>query len=311
MDRDANYLAVGAFVLLVISMAVAFVFWYTDQQGRHSYARYEIYFDGSVSGLSVAGPVRYLGVDVGRVKQMTIDPARRNRVMVTVDIDTTTPLDSRTRASLSVQGVTGLLYIDLEQDPKSAVAGPLAQGLTYPVIPSKPSDFDVLVSNLPALTTRMVESVDRFNRLLSDDNLVAMKKTFENARLASERLPATMHGVQDLVVDMQGAAREVRGAATDLQSITSSTGPDVKAAIANVRLITDRLAVTSQRLDQFFADNGPGISRFTNQSLPDLERALRDTRAATRDLRELSHALKEDPSRLIYEPNSRGLEVPQ
>ena len=30
MDRDANYVAVGAFVLLVIAMAVSFVFWYTD-----------------------------------------------------------------------------------------------------------------------------------------------------------------------------------------------------------------------------------------------------------------------------------------
>ncbi|MFI4889182.1 MAG: MlaD family protein [Steroidobacterales bacterium] len=311
MDRDANYLAVGAFVLLVLAMAVAFVFWYTDQQNRHNYARYEIYFEGSVSGLSVAGPVRYLGVDVGRVKRMAIDPVRHNRVLVTVDIDTTTPIDSRTLASLSVQGVTGLLYIDLEQDPKATVAGPLAQGLQYPVIPSKPSDFDVLISNLPALATRMVESVDRFNRLLSDDNLVALKKTIENARLASEHLPATARGMQDLVVNMQGAAQAVRGAATDLQSITSSTGPDVKAVVANVRLITDKLAATSQRLDQFVADNGPGISRFTNQSLPDLERLLRDTRAAARDLRDLSHALKENPSQLIYEPSYRGLEVPQ
>ena len=310
MDRDANYLAVGAFILLVISMAVAFVFWYTDQQNRHSYARYEIYFEGSVSGLSMGGPVRYLGVDVGRVKQMAIDAARRNRVLVTVDIDETAPLDNRTLASLNVQGVTGLLYIDLEQDPNAA-AGPLAQGLEYLVIRSKPSGFDLVLSKLPELEAHLVESVDRFNRLLSEDNLVALKKTFENLRLASERLPATVHGMQDLVAEMQGAAREVRGAATDLQSITSSAGPDIKATIANVRLITDRLATTSQRLDQFIADNGPGISRFTNQSLPELERLLRDTRAAAENLKDLSHSLKENPSQLIYEPTYRGLEVPR
>jgi ABC-type transporter Mla subunit MlaD len=46
MDRDANYVAVGAFVLLVIAMAVSFVFWYTDQQDKHTYQRYEIYFPG-------------------------------------------------------------------------------------------------------------------------------------------------------------------------------------------------------------------------------------------------------------------------
>jgi ABC-type transporter Mla subunit MlaD len=36
MDRDANYVAVGAFVLLVIALAVAFVFWYTDQQDQRT-----------------------------------------------------------------------------------------------------------------------------------------------------------------------------------------------------------------------------------------------------------------------------------
>jgi len=46
MDRDSNYVAVGAFVLLVITMAVSFVFWYTDQRDKRTYQRYEIYFTG-------------------------------------------------------------------------------------------------------------------------------------------------------------------------------------------------------------------------------------------------------------------------
>jgi hypothetical protein len=64
-------------------------------------------------------------------------------------------------------------------------------------------------------------------------------------------------------------------------------------------------------LDQFIADNGPGISSFTNHSLPELERLLRDAGAAARDIRDLSRSLKENPSQLIYEPNNRGVVVPQ
>ena len=44
------------FVLLVIAMAVSFVFWYTDQQDKRSYQRYEIYFQGTVSGLTPGSP---------------------------------------------------------------------------------------------------------------------------------------------------------------------------------------------------------------------------------------------------------------
>src|SRR5450631_4659735 len=73
MDRDANYVAVGAFVLLVIAMAVSFVFWYTQERDKRTYQRYEIYFHGSVSGLTAGSPVRYLGVDVGKVVRIMLD----------------------------------------------------------------------------------------------------------------------------------------------------------------------------------------------------------------------------------------------
>jgi phospholipid/cholesterol/gamma-HCH transport system substrate-binding protein len=63
---------------LVVAMAVSFVFWYTGQQDKRTYLRYEIYFEGSVSGLSAGSPVRYLGVDVGKVVRIALDPQQRN-----------------------------------------------------------------------------------------------------------------------------------------------------------------------------------------------------------------------------------------
>ena len=49
MEREANYAAVGAFVLLVVAMAIGFVYWYSDARDAKSYERYEVYFEGSVS----------------------------------------------------------------------------------------------------------------------------------------------------------------------------------------------------------------------------------------------------------------------
>src|ERR1700722_13452106 len=115
MDRDANFFAVGAFVLLVSAMALSFVLWYTNQQDKRIYLRYEIYFPGTVSGLTPGSPVRYLGVAGGKVARTMIDPQQRNRVLVVVDIEAPAPIDGRIRASLSLQGITGLLYIDLKQ----------------------------------------------------------------------------------------------------------------------------------------------------------------------------------------------------
>jgi phospholipid/cholesterol/gamma-HCH transport system substrate-binding protein len=313
MDRDANYVAVGAFVLLVMAMALSFVLWYTNQRDKHVYLRYEIYFPGSVSGLTPGGPVRYLGVDVGKVSRILIDPQQRNRVLVIVDIEANAPIDGRTRASLSLQGITGLLFIDLKQDGNAAAAaaapGVLEDGLHYPVIRSAPSDFDVLLSNLPALTTHLVDLVERFNQVFSDENVHTFKATLDNARLASERLPVTLQEIQGLVADVRRTTQEVQGAAADLRGIEEHSAPDLESAITNIQHVSDNLARTSDRLEHFVVDNEPGISRFTQQSLPEFEQLLRESREAARDFRDLSRSLKQNPSQLIYEPNYRGVEV--
>ena len=51
MERSANYAAVGAFVLVVTLIGALFVYWYTDTREHRDYNRYEMYFDGTVSGL--------------------------------------------------------------------------------------------------------------------------------------------------------------------------------------------------------------------------------------------------------------------
>ncbi len=309
MDRDTNYVAVGAFVLLVIAMALSFVFWYTDQQDKRTYQRYEIYFPGSVSGLTAGSAVRYLGVDVGKVVRIALDPQQRKTVQVIADIDSTAPIDDRTRASLSLQGVTGLLFVDLEQDPKAESTGTMPQGQRFPMIRSRRSDFDVLLSNLPALTTHLVELANHFNDIFSDETVRSLKATLENARLASERLPGTARELQELLAEVRHATQEAQATISDLHGVLAKSSPDLETAIANIRQISDNLAQTTQRLNSFVADNEPGVSQFARQSLPELEQLLRETRAAAREFRDLSRSLKQNPSQLIYEPTYRGIEV--
>ncbi len=310
MDRDPNYVAVGAFVILVIAMGLCFVFWYTGQQDKRAYQRYEIYFQGSVSGLTAGSPVRYLGVDVGKIVRITLDPQQRKRVQVIADIDATAPIDDRTRASLSLQGITGLLFIDLQQDPKADGGGALTQGQRYPVIQSKPSDIDVLLGSLPTLSTHLVELADHVNRVFSDENVRSFTATLNNARLASDRLPGAIDDVQKMVADVRDSNRALQASAAGLRGIVEHATPDIEATLVNIRHISDKLAATSDRLDAFVAENAPQATIFTKQSLPEFELLLRESRQAARDFRDLSRSLKQNPSQLIYESNYRGVVVP-
>lgn len=311
MDRETNYVVVGAFVLLVIGMAVSFVYWYTDQKDKRTYQRYEIYYDGTVSGLTGGSPVRYLGVDVGKVVRIELEPKQRKRVEVIADIDANAPISSRTLALLSLQGVTGLLFIDLEEDPKSSANGPLPLGQRYPMIRSAPSDLDVLLRSLPALANHAIELVDHMDQVFSAENVQAFKATLANAREASQRSPALLREIEQLVADLKHTSDEVDSAATDFRRVTNDAGPELKATLVNIRRITETLASTSEHLNDFVSQNEPTISRFTSQGLPELERLLRESRDALRDFRDLSRSLKQNPSQVLYESNYHGVELPR
>ena len=115
------------FALARVAAAVAFVWWYSGRGDRREYDALRDLLPGTVSGLSQGSPVRYLGVDVGRVTQPRGRPRNPGRVDGVVEIDSTAPISGATRAKLGLLGLTGLLYIDLQQDfmtdPHAAAAG--------------------------------------------------------------------------------------------------------------------------------------------------------------------------------------------
>jgi len=169
----------------------------------------------------------------------------------------------------------------------------LAQGQRYPVIRSAPSDFDVLLSSLPAAGPPIPSNWWTASIRSSATKMRARSRPLlDSARLASERLPNTIRDVQELVADTRHATQEVQGAVTDLRGILARATPDIESAVTNVRHVSDNLAKTSDRLDQFIADNEPGVTRFTHQSLPEFEQLLRESRQAARDFRDLSRSLK-------------------
>lgn len=311
MEREANYAAVGAFVLLVAVLGTLFVYWYSDSREHRDYTRYEIYFEGSVSGLERGSAVRYLGVDVGRVYTMRVDPRDAGRVQVIVDIDSTAPISNKTAAELSLQGVTGLLYIDLLSNTGNRKLTKAVPSEKYPVIRSARSNFDLFLSSLPDLVGKANEVVESALELLSDKNIAAVTHALGNIDEATAGLPRTLRQIDALVVELRGASGDIRTVAQNINGIATTSGPQITAALERVRDVTDNLAKASAELQGMIGDNRKDLRSFTRDSLPEFERFLREGRSAAREIRELAHSLRDDPSQLIYQPPPQGVEIPQ
>jgi len=93
----------------------------------------------SVAGLNVNAPVKYRGVDVGKVREIRLDPGIPGQVRLLFAIERGTAIKEDTAAMLKSQGLTGIAYVELDG---GSLASPRVRAIApekYPVIRTKRS----------------------------------------------------------------------------------------------------------------------------------------------------------------------------
>src|ERR1700740_3485554 len=100
METRANYVAVGAFVLLVLcGIGVAFL-WIARVQFKNEFNIYQTHVAGSVNGLSVDAPVRLNGITIGHVASIDLDPINPDLVTLVMHVEDRFKIHSDAVASL-------------------------------------------------------------------------------------------------------------------------------------------------------------------------------------------------------------------
>jgi len=97
----------------------------------------------------------------------------------------------------------------------------------------------------------------------------------------------------------------------DIHAATRAAGPDIAAAVQRLRETTDHLAIASQSLDGFVAENRDELSSFFRDGLPQIEELVRDSRGAAHEFSEFARSLRDNPSRIIYQSPPTGVEIPR
>jgi phospholipid/cholesterol/gamma-HCH transport system substrate-binding protein len=310
MEREAKYATLAAFALACILAAVAFVWWYSGRGDRRDYVTYEIYFQGTVSGLSRGSPVRYLGVDVGRVTALNIDKLDAGRVLVIAEIDSTAPISGATLAKLGLLGLTGLLYIDLQQ-PEIPAGRPLQDGVRHPLIPSRKGTIEASAERLPEILGQATSVLGRIERVLSDENVRALGQTMANIEQASADLPAAMAEARALATELRSISASTLQLTESLNRTVTTLQPDLETTLANARNASEKLARMADGLDKLVNANDGGLGRTAGAGVVELQQLLIDARSASNEVRELARTLRERPSSLLFEPRTSGVEIAQ
>jgi len=309
MFKGNNNFIVGLFVSLSIATFIAFVLWLTGRSSAEDMHRYSILFQRNVAGLSIGGPVSYMGVNIGSVIEMKLVRKQDMNVRVDIEVFASTPVDSGTFASLAFQGITGVAIINLSSDPGKHDELVLQPGNEFPVIPVRDVGFAALLSSAPRIMVKLDELLTHANELFSENNSAAIDSTLKNLESLVSSLAKSRETIANLPSELERTLAGIQATVDRLQGILKGVEPGLSSAIDNINLSSENLASLTARLDTWMAQNEAELQRFVKQGLDEVPELVSNARQAVRQLEKLVQELQDDPSQLIYRPRANALEI--
>ncbi len=287
MESRAHAFAAGLFTLLLAAAAIIGL-WWLGQSGPNV-SMYLLETRRNVTGLNLEALVRYRGIRAGRVEDISVDDKDPRVILVRISLDSRYRLTKGTTAQLGYQGITGLAYVQLEDDgshpePLVATDGRL------PRLALKPTVLDTLGEKADDIVGQVALVTERLARLLDEKNVANLSRTLENTAAASEglkELPQVVAALRQTLSETN--LKRLADVLEHLDQASADAGPLVAEARQTVKAMSE----LSRRLDVLAGEAGA-------DTLPRANVLLEELTADSRRLSRLLDTLEQNPNALVF-----------
>lgn len=297
METRSNHILVGAVTLALLIGALLFTVWIAGLSNSVK-SCYDVYFRGGVAGLNRGSNVSFAGVPVGEVEKISLLPERPEFVWVRISVEEGTPVLQGTKATINGVGFTGVSEIVLDGAVKGAAPLTDVGPNGCPVIPAGTGGLSAVLDSAPELIDRIQRLTERLTELLSDENQNSISDILENIETTTDVLAARAPDLADAIGDARIAARQAGIAAEKVGLLADSTrnvmDKDVAPAMRDMRQAVAAVESAANNLDAAIAAARPGLENFSQSTLPEADRLVRD-------LRQLSDSMSDFTTRLDNE----------
>lgn len=303
MENKSHALAAGAFVLLVVALLVGLAWWLTRDAGVKRL--YEVSTREAVTGLQPQAPVKYRGIAVGKVIDIGWDRAQPGHVLLKLSVNDDAPIGPTTFATLGYQGVTGLAFVELDDDKANRALPPGPDGT--PRVPLRASLISRLTDRGGALLGELEETARRVNALLGPEQqklYAGTVRNFSDAAAGVARLTATLdQTIVQRVDPVLAAVPEIVTRTQKTLSTLDQASGELTAAAGEFRQTARQINRPGGTLDRLgdSADALAVSARALNGStLPRMERAAEEVSRSARQFGRVSGRLADNPQAMIY-----------
>jgi phospholipid/cholesterol/gamma-HCH transport system substrate-binding protein len=285
MENRAHALSAGLFLLLLSAGLVLAVFRLTG--GATERVDYLIESRWPVSGLQPSAPVRLRGVNVGKVGDIRFSADNPRLIYIRIAVDPNAPITRGTYAQLGYLGITGLTFVQLDDDGKHPER--LASSVEKPAhLDMRPSLIDQVSGTGQELVQETAQAIKRVNTLLNEENLSGISDAVSNINTASLN-----------IARLTSELRPVVKALTNIAARTDTTLQRVDPLLVNLNQLAQDARAPLDRIGRSAEELGHA-SRTVESTVPRLDRALDDFSRSLRTVDRVLTDIEQRPQSLLF-----------
>ncbi len=323
MKTRTQKIRLGLFIVMSASILVFLIVYFT---ARELLEKTDIYYtefhDVSVNGMEVGSSVKYLGIKVGTISAIRINPEDITGVIVELSLKHNTAIKADAKADIIAIGITGLKSIEIRGGSNEA---PLLHPKSFiEAGSSMTEDITEMAEMIAIKTERLIDNLTLFTR---PENLNKITRAADKIAQVADHadlvllktdaiLGENRENIRNTVVMAHDISTTLLASSLQLEQTVEKvnqyiTGDTITGILANIRDLTQKLNEANVKE---LVESLTGIAQQTQQLLLSLDddinkgsrgivRSQEMLQSILRNLDEASHKINQNPSVLLRGTN--------
>jgi phospholipid/cholesterol/gamma-HCH transport system substrate-binding protein len=296
MENRSHALMTGIFTIALLVATVLIGLWFN--RDKTELVQYEIVTTQSIPGLNPQATVRYRGLEIGRVDTIDFDPRVTGQILIRLSVDEASPITSTTYASLGYQGVTGIAFIQLN-DERTGSPRLATGGERIARIPLRPGLLDQLEDRGLAILDKAEKITTSLDELLSPENRATMLGAFESVDRAADAYAAIPQRLDPVLDRLPSLVTKVDRSMDSIDTLAASA----TSMTRNYDNLATRLQAPDgpiERLNSTIGALGAATSELELETLPHVVQMTDEARASLRAVRRTANSFSDRPQSILF-----------
>ncbi|EON14406.1 MULTISPECIES: MlaD family protein [Pandoraea] len=297
MENKSHAFMAGLFTLALLAAIAAAVYWFNrDNRVR---VPYDLVSRTNVTGLNPESAVRYRGLGVGKVDSIKFDPRTPGQILIRILVNQGTPMTKSTFGTLNYQGVTGLAFVQLDDDGDDRTLLP-SSAAHVAQLQLRPSFIDELQRRGNNLAQQLEEAASSVNALLSPDNRHAVLDSINSVKTAAQSVNRVAQQLEPVTKELPDTVRELNGTLAGTHRLTNQLSDPQGPLIRNLDSVGRAADQATSSLAAFQATMQTFEGSLQQEALPRLNTLSDDLRSTTQAVGQAAETINRNPRALLF-----------